>query len=127
MPGRLSGAAVATCAVLAAVVFGGAYALAHGGPAKTAPALASPAAIRLADDPIGELHAVSALPALIVPRPRTKPVQSQPVVTGPVTPAPVVSAPAPAVTPAPAPPSAPAPRSRRPAPAKPPVTFDDSG
>lgn len=134
MPERLSRATVATCAVLAAAVFGGAYALAHDGPAKPAPALASPATIRLADAPIGELHPVRPLPALVVPRPRRKPAQPQPGLTAPtLTPAPAASAPAPAPTvapapaPAPAPRPAPAPKPRRPAPAKPPLTFDDSG
>ena len=128
MPERLSLATVATCAVLAGAVFGGAYALAHDGPAKPAPAPASPTTIRLKDEPIGELHRVRPLPALIVPRPRPKPAQTQiqPQPAGTV-PAPVASAPAPAPTPAPAPQPAPAPRPRKPAPAKPPVTFDDSG
>lgn len=134
MPERLSLATVAACAVLASAVFGGAYALAHGGPAKPAPVAASPTAIRLARQPIGELHGVRPLPRLIVPRPRPKPAQPQPqpVVTVPT---PAVSAPAPAQTPAPVatpapaprPAPAPAPKPRKPAPAKPPVTFDDSG
>jgi len=130
MPERLSRATLAACAGLAASAFGGAYALARGGPATPAPAPASPAAIRLADDPVGELHAVRPLPALIVARPRPKPAQpqSQPLVT---LPAPVAAAPAPAPAPAvqlaPAPRPTPAPKPRRPAPAKPPVTFDDSG
>ncbi|HZV74181.1 MAG TPA: hypothetical protein VFF79_10745 [Conexibacter sp.] len=128
MPERLSLATVAACVLLVGAVFGGAYALAHGGPAKPAPAPASPTTIRLKDEPIGELHRVSPLPALIVPRPRPKPAQPQPVVTVPVpVSVPVVSAPAPAPVPAPAPQPAPAPRPRRPAPAKPPLTFDDSG
>lgn len=135
MPERLSLATVATCAVLATAVFGGAFALAHGGPAKPAPVTAAPTAIRLARQPIGELHGVRPLPGLIVPRPRPKPAQPQtptqpaaavqvPAVSAP---APAVSAPAPAPTPAPAPQPAPAPKPRKQAPAKPPVTFDDSG
>jgi hypothetical protein len=120
MPERLSLATVATCAVLAGAVFGGAYALAHGGPAVPPPAPASPTTIRLKDDPIGELHRVSPLPALIVPTPRRQPAQPQPVVLAPQ---PDTSAPAPAPAPAPSP--APAPRRR--APAKQPLTFDDSG
>jgi len=131
MPDRLSFATVATCAVLAGAVFGGAYALAHDGP--PAPAPAPPTAIRLAHDPIGELHRVSPLPALIVPRGRPRPVQSRPVVV--TTPAPQVPAQAavpqvsaPTAAPQPAPAPAPRPRPRpRPAPAKPPQTFDDSG
>ncbi len=134
MPERLSLATVVACAALAAAVLYGAYALAHGNPAEPAPALASPTAIRLEDQPIGELHRARPLPALIVPRPRSKPAQPQPVVTVPAS---AVSAPAPAPNPTPAPVSAPAPAPaprpapapapRRPAPAKPPVTFDDSG
>lgn len=128
MPERLSLATVAACAVLAAAVFGGAYALAHDGPAAPAPAPASPTAIRLKHDPIGELGRVSPLPALIVPPPKPEPVVPEPVVetTPPVvsTPAPEVSAPAPTPTPAPEPTPAPTPR---PAPAKKPLTFDDSG
>ena len=125
MPERLSRATVAACAVLAVVVFGGAYALAHGGPAKPAPAPAPPTAIRLADEPIGTLHRVSPLPALRVPPPKPKqPAQPQPVVTVPT---PVVSAPAPTPTPAPAPQPAPAPKPKPHAPAKAPQTFDDSG
>ncbi len=123
MPDRLSLATVVTCAVLTSAVFGGAYALAHDGP--PAPAPASPTTIRLEHDPIGELHRVSPLPALIVPRPRPKPVESQPVVEQPppavTTSAPEVSAPAPAPQPAPTP------TPRPPARAKPPQTFDDSG
>jgi len=128
MPERLSLATVAACAALAAAVFGGAYALAHDGPAAPAPAPASPTAIQLKHEPIGELRHVSPLPALIVPAPRPEPTQTtttpavadqQPVVTTPTTQAPVAT---PAPTPAPAP--APAPK---PAPAKKPLTFDDSG
>lgn len=133
MPDRLSLATVATCAVLAGAAFGGAYALAHGGPAAPAPAPASPTAIRLAHDPIGELHRVSPLPALIVPRPRPRPVQPEPVaVTTPAPQAPAQaavpqeSAPGTARQPAPAPTPRPRPRPR-PAPAKQPQTFDDSG
>jgi hypothetical protein len=127
MPGRLSLATVATCIVLAGIVFGGAYALAHDGSPAPAPAPAPPTAIRLAHEPIGELHRVSPLPALIVPRPRPRPVQPEPVVV--TTPAPQVPAQAavPQVS-APQPAPAPAPRPRpKPAPAKPPQTFDDSG
>jgi outer membrane biosynthesis protein TonB len=125
MPEQLSRATVAACAVLAAVVFGGAYALAHGSPAKPAPAPAQPAALRLADQPVGALHRVSPLPALKVPPPRPKPAQpQQPVVTVPT---PVVSAPAPTPTPAPTPQPAPAPKPRPHAPAKKPLTFDNSG
>jgi len=128
MPERLSRATVAACAVLAAAVFGGAYALAHDGPARPAPPLASPTAVRLRDEPIGELRRVSPLPALRVQRPRPKPVQPSPAVT--VT-TPVASTPAPTSAPssAPAPVArpAPAPKAKRPAAAKPPVTFDDSG
>jgi hypothetical protein len=122
MPQRLSRATVATCAVLAVAAFGGAFALAHDGPAKPAPAPASPTALRLRDDPIGELHPVSPLPALIVPRPRRAPAAPAPTVTAP---SPVVSTPTP--TPAPAPAPTPAPAPKPPPPAKPPVTFDDSG
>jgi len=126
MPDRLSLATVATCAVLAGAVFGGAYALAHDDPAKPEPAPASPTAIRLEHDPIGELGRVSPLPALIVPPPKPTPVEPAPVVE---TPAPVVSAPAPAVSaPAPAPTPEPAPTPKpTPPPAKKPLTFDDSG
>ena len=128
MPERLSRATLAACAVLAAAAFGGAYALAHDGPAKSAPAPASPRAIQLADEPVGTLRHVSPLPALIVPRPKPAQRPSQPVVTVPVQALPTPAT-APASTPAPAasPQSAPAPKPRRPAPAKPPVTFDDSG
>jgi hypothetical protein len=127
MPDRLSLATVAICAVLAGAVFGGAYALAHDGPAKTAPAPASPTTIRLGHDPVGELRRVSPLPALIVPPPRPEPVE--PVEPLPVVEdqAPVVPVPEPQVSapaPAPAPEPAPAPK---PEPAKPPQTFDDSG
>lgn len=128
MPGRLSLATVAACAVLVAAVFGGAYALAHDGPAKPAPAPSSPTAIRLVHEPIGELGRVSPLPALIVPPPKPAPVEPTPVVETPApvvtTPAPVVSAPAPTPTPAPQPTPAPAPQPSKP---KPPQTFDDSG
>ena len=128
MPERLSLATVAACAVLAAAVFGGAYALAHDGPAEPAPAPASPTAIRLEHDPIGELRRVSPLPALIVPPPRPEPAEPEP------EPAPVVEDPLPVVpaaapeAPAPTPPRRPRPPRRpTPAPAKTPLTFDDSG
>ncbi|HKG40344.1 MAG TPA: hypothetical protein VKB25_15245 [Conexibacter sp.] len=133
MPERLSLATVATVAVLAASVFGGAYALAHGGPVEPAPAPTSPTAIRLKHDPIGELHRVSPLPALVVPLPRPEPVEPvepvtvepAPVVT-PVVPVPTpqVSAPTPTPTPTPEPTPTPTPK---PAPEKKPLTFDDSG
>lgn len=126
MPERLSLATVATCAALAAAVFGGAYALAHDGSPEPAPAPASPTAIRLEDDPIGELGRVDRLPALIVPPPRPEPVEPEPAVEDPSlvdsTPEPV---PVPAATPAPQP--APAPAPQPPAPKKRPLTFDDSG
>jgi hypothetical protein len=130
MPERLSLATVAACAVLAGAVFGGAYALAHDGPAEPAPAPAPPTTtIRLEHAPIGELRRASPLPALIVPPPRPAPVVTvpQPVVT---TPAPQVSAPAPVATLVPAPAPAPTPQPPAPAkkpPAKKPLTFDDSG
>jgi len=126
MPEQLSRATVAACAALAVVVFVGAYVLAHGDPAKPAPAPASPTAIRLANEPIGELRRVSPLPALKVPPPRPKqPAQpQQPVVTVPT---PVVSAPAPTPTAAPTPQPAPAPKPKPHAPAKKPLTFDNSG
>ncbi len=127
MPERLSLATVATCAVLAAAVFGGAYALAHDPPAEPAPPPAAPTAIRLAHDPVGELRRVSPLPALIVPRPKPAPAAPEPVVEEPTpvvaAPQPEVSAPAPAPTPEPAPTPAP----QQPAPARKPLTFDDSG
>jgi outer membrane biosynthesis protein TonB len=127
MPEQLSLATVATCAVLAAAVFGGAYALAHDGTMPSAPPPASPAKIRLAHDSVGELHRVSALPALIVPAPRPEPVEPEPVVEDATPVAPVVTpevpAAAPTPTPAPEPTPAPAPQ---PAPRKP-LTFDDSG
>jgi hypothetical protein len=130
MPERLSLTIVAACALLAAAVFGGAYALAHDGPAAPAPRPDSPTAIRLRHAPIGELHRASALPALIVPPPRPKPTTTtpaaeaqQPVVTTPTPQVPAVTpAPVPQATPAPAPTPTP-----RPAPAKKPLTFDDSG
>lgn len=127
MPERLSLAAVAACAVLVAAVFGGAYALAHDGPAERAPAPAPPTAIELADDPVGELGSVSALPALIVPPPRPEPVEPVEPEQGVEEPLPVVPTPTPAAptpTPAPAPTPTPEPT---PAPAKDPLTFDDSG
>ncbi|HEU4722710.1 MAG TPA: hypothetical protein VFS59_15230 [Gemmatimonadaceae bacterium] len=126
MPERLSLATVATCAALAAVVFGGAYALAHEEPAKPAPAPASPTAVRLERDPVGELRKVSPLPALVVPPPRPEPAEPEPVLEEePVVSTPVPEAPAP--TPAPTPTPTPAPKPEQPAPPKPPVTFDDSG
>lgn len=125
MPERLSLATVATCAVLACVAFGGAYALAHDGPAQPAPAPAAPTTIRLAYESIGELHRVSALPALIVPPPRPVRVEPVPVVEDQASdipvPTPEVSAPAPTPEPTPAP------TPRPPARTKPPLTFDDSG
>jgi hypothetical protein len=132
MPERLSLATVATCAVLAGVVFGGAYALAHDGPAAPAPALASPATIQLEHAPIGELRRVSPLPALIVPPPRPKPAKPAEPAPAVEPPAPVVSTPAPGVSapaaaPAPTPEPAPAPAPPPPAPPKKPLTFDDSG
>jgi outer membrane biosynthesis protein TonB len=128
MPERLSRATLAACAALAAAAFGGAYALAHGGPAKPAPAPASPTAIRLADDPIGRLHGVNPLPDLIVPRRRPAPATTaQPVVTTPTVPV-VTPPPAPQPTPTPAPTPTPTPKPKpTKKPAKPPVTFDDSG
>ena len=57
MPERLSLATVAACVGLAGAVFGGAYALAHDGPAEPASAPAPPTAIRLEHDPVGELAA----------------------------------------------------------------------
>ena len=127
MPERLSLATVATCAVLAGAVFGGAYALAHDGPAEPAPAPASPTAIRLEHDPIGELRRVSPLPALIVPPPRPEPVEPEPVVEEPP---PVVSTPG-AGGAGPDARARPGARTRSdaqpPAPAKQPLTFDDSG
>ena len=127
MPEHVSLATVATCAVLAGAVFGGAYALAHDGPADRAPAPTSPTAIRLEHDPIGELHRVSPLPALIVPPPKPEPAEPQPVVddAAPVVPAPTPEVVTPAPAPAPAPTPAPAPKP--PAPTKKPLTFDDSG
>jgi outer membrane biosynthesis protein TonB len=128
MPEQLRLATVAMCAVLAAAVFGGAYALAHDGPAEPAPAPAAPTAIQLEHHPIGELRRVSALPALIVPPPpkpaattttTTTPVVEDP---SPVVPTPEVSTPAP--TPSPQPTPTPTPQ---PPPAKRPLTFDDSG
>jgi hypothetical protein len=121
MPEQLSLATVATCAVLAGAVFGGAYALAHDGPAEPA-APASPTTIRLKDDPIGALRRVSPLPALIVPPPRTEPAAPAPVVEEPPA---IVPAAAPAPAPEPAPAPAPAPKPQ--APPKKPLTFDDSG
>ena len=136
MPERLSLATVATVAVLAAAVVGGAYALAHDGPAEPAPAPASPSVIRLEHEPIAELRRVSRLPPLIVP-PRPKRVaEPQPIledqppavlVPEPEAPVPAPApAPAPAPTPAPTPAPAPAP-TPAPEPAKKPLTFDDSG
>jgi hypothetical protein len=129
MPERLSLATVATCAVLAGAVFGGAYALAHDRPAEPAPAPASPTAIRLEHHPIGELGSVGPLPALIVPPPRPQPSEPEPVVEDslPVAPAPAPEVPAPTPAPAPEPAPAPAPKPPAPAPAKQPLTFDDSG
>jgi hypothetical protein len=124
MSERLSLATVATCAVLAGVGFGGAYALAHDEPPPPSPAPASPAAIRLEGDPIGELHRASPLPALIVPPPRTQPTETVPVTEDQQ---PVVTIPAseaPAATPTPEPTPTPTPKSP---PAKKPLTFDDSG
>jgi hypothetical protein len=125
MPEHLSLASIATCAVLAGAVFGGAYALAHDEPAAPAPAPASPVAIRLEDDPVGELRRVSPLPALIARPPRPQPVEPEPLEPEPVVeePSPVVAAPEPASAPDPAP--APTPRPQEPA--KKPLTFDDSG
>jgi outer membrane biosynthesis protein TonB len=131
MPERLSLATVAAVAMLAAAVFGGAYALAHDPSAEPAPAPASPRTIQVEYKPIAELRRVSPLPALIVPPPRPKPVvEPEPVLEDPST---VVSTPEPeapaAVTPpapAPAPTPAPAP-APKPEPAKKPLTFDDSG
>jgi hypothetical protein len=121
MPERLSLATVATCAALAVVGFGGAYALAHDGPAaEPAPAPTSPTTIRLEDDPIGALRRVRPLPALIVPPPRPEPAEPEPVLEDAP---PVVPASAPAAAPEPTP--APTPRPQ--APAKKPLTFDDSG
>jgi hypothetical protein len=125
MPERLSLATVAACAVLAAVVFGGAYALAHDGPAKPAPPPASPTAIRLEHDPIGELRRASALPALIVPPPRPAPAEPEPLLEDASPVVPVAAPEVPAATPTPAP--APAPAPKPPPPAKKPLTFDDSG
>lgn len=128
MPERLSIATAATCAALAAAVFGGAYALAHDSPAKPAAAPALPTAIRLQADPIGALHRVNPLPALIVPPPRPEPAQPEPTQPEPVVedPAPVV-APTPVTPQPPAPSPEPAPKPKPPAAAKPPLTFDDSG
>lgn len=124
MPERLSLATVAACAVLAGAVFGGTYALAHDDPAKPAPPPAAPTTIQLKDAPIGQLHRVSPLPALIVPPPPPPPTQTVPTVTAP---APVATTPAPVATPAPAPAPTPAPAPKPPPPAKKPLTFDDSG
>ncbi len=126
MPERLSLATVGACIVLVGAGFGGAYALAHDAPAKPPGAPAPPTTIQLKDAPIGELHRVRALPALVVPPPPPAPT---PVVTTPqtvvTTPTPQVSAPAPVATPAPTP--APAPTPKPQAPARKPQTFDDSG
>ena len=124
MPERLSLATVATCAALAAAAFGGAYALAHDGPAEPAPAPGPPTAIRVAEEPIGELRRVSPLPALKVPPARREPAQPEPVLVE--EPLPDVPAPAP-VVPSAAPAPAPVPAPEPPAPAKQPLTFDDSG
>jgi hypothetical protein len=125
MPERLSFVAVAMVAVLAAAMFGGAYALAHDPPAEPAPAPASPRTIQVEYEPIGELRRVSPLPALIVPPPRPRPApEPEPVIEDqpPVVPAPEPDVPA--AAPAPTPPPAPVPA---PEPAKKPLTFDDSG
>lgn len=133
MPERLSLATFATCAALAGVAFGGAYALAHDEPAERAAPPSSPTAIRLKDDPIGALGRVSPLPALIVPPPRSEPAapapESDPAESEPVVedPAPVVPAPAAAPTPVPVPQPTPAPAPQQRPPAKEPLTFDDSG
>ncbi len=120
MPERLSFATVAVCAMLAVAVFGATYALAHDGPAAPPPAPASPTTIRLEHDPIGELHRVSPLPALIVPPPRQpEPTAPEPVVESP---APVVAA-----TPTPTPLPTPTPTPKPQTPTKKPLTFDDSG
>jgi outer membrane biosynthesis protein TonB len=135
MPERLSRASAATCAALACAAFGGAYALAHGGPAKPAPAPGSPTTIRLADDPVGALDHVRPLPALIVSRrhhasaPAAQPVATVPSETT-TTPAPAPQpTPTPTPTPTPAPTPTPTPKPKPPTtkPTKPPVTFDDSG
>jgi hypothetical protein len=130
MPAGLSLATVATCAALAAAVFGGAYALAHDEPPGPAPTPASPTPIRLEREPIGELHRASPLPALIVPPPRTQPAEVAPVAEAP-SPAPAGEVPAPVVAPtpqpAPTPEPTPAPAPKPPPPAKKPLTFDDSG
>lgn len=124
MPERISRATVATCVALAGAGFGGAYALAHDGPAAPAPDPAAPTTIRLAHDPIGDLHRASPLPALIVPPPRTQPTAP---VTVPEDTSTVATTPAPEV-PAATPTPTPAPASRpKPAPARKPLTFDDSG
>lgn len=124
MPERLSLATVAICAVLALAGFSGAYALAHDGPKEpaSASAPASPTTIRLDDDPIGTLRRVSPLPALVVPPPRPEPAEPVPAVEDPAL---VVPAAAPTPAPAFTPPPAPAPQPQ--APAKKPLTFDDSG
>jgi outer membrane biosynthesis protein TonB len=129
MPERLSLATVATSAALAGAAFGGAYALAHDGPAKPAPAPGPPTAIQLAHHPIGALRRVKPLPALIVPPPMPKPAKTAPVaeVPQPVVPAPTPEAPTAAPTPTPAPQPAPTPTPKPHAPAKRPLTFDDSG
>jgi len=130
MPERLSLATVATCAALAGAAFGGAYALAHDGPAEPAPAPGAPTAIRVAQEPIGELRRVSPLPALQVPPPQREPAQPEPVAVE-ETPEPAVPAPTPVVpaaTPAPTPTPTPTPQpTPEPAPTKRPLTFDDSG
>lgn len=128
MPERLSLATVAICAVLALAGFGGAYTLAHDGPTEpsSASALASPTTIRLQDDPIGTLRRVSPLPALVVPPPRPEPAEPVPAVEDPALVVPAAApTPAPVFTPPPAPAPAPAPQPQ--APAKKPLTFDDSG
>lgn len=128
MPERLSLATVAACAAIAGAVFGGAYALAHDGPAESPAVPAQPATIELKHASLGELRRVSPLPRLIVPPPPPAPAEPEPLdeVPEPIVPVsePEVPAPAPVAPPA----STPAPPKPDPAPApKPPLTFDDSG
>jgi hypothetical protein len=131
MSGRLRAPVAVASAAVAAVTFAGAYALAHGKPATDPADPPPPAAVKLANDPLGKLGDARSLPDLAAPAaapaPAVTPEAEAPAVE-PDSEATESEEPAtstPTADPLPAPTSDPAPT--QPPATPPPANFDDSG